>query len=166
MKQKSTFTLFVVCALAFTFPIHKANGQLFHVGDKDLNFTIGYGTPWVFYHDYRTMLPPIAVSLDVGFRDDLGPGVLSIGGLIAATTYKDAVINPSWIHEYGEKSTTLIGALRGTYHYQFFDELDTYGGVHMGIRYESWRDYGTTPADYVRDFNIQIRPIFNLFVGA
>ena len=164
MKRKSTSVLLLIGILSLVIP--SARGQLFEVGDKDLNFTIGYGTPWVIRHDYRTMLPPITVSFDLGFRDDLGPGILSIGGLVGATTYRNIIVDPDWNPEYGKKSTTLIGAIRSTYHYQFLDKLDTYGGVHLGLRYESWREYGSTPADYVMDIDITIRPIFNLFVGA
>jgi hypothetical protein len=166
MKRKSISIILLTGTLALTITSHKARGQLFNVGDKHLNFTVGYGTPWVLHNHYRTMLPPLAVSFDLGFRDDLGPGVLSIGGIVGATTYKYVIHNPGWIYEYGEKSTTLIGAIRGTYHYQLLDKLDTYGAIHVGLRYESWRNFGTTPSNYVRELNVNLYPIFNLIAGA
>jgi hypothetical protein len=142
-----------------------AQPPLFDVGDKNLNLTIGMGTPWVLFNDYRTALPPVSVSFDYGFRDDIGPGVISLGGIIGATTYKDVLAAYGWLYDYGYKSTTLIMALRSTYHYQIVDKLDTYGGVHVGMRVEKWKAYGNFPPDY-KSRNIDFRPIINLFGGA
>ncbi len=164
MKHRSILSILSIFVLIFSLSTGHVKGQLFNVGDKDLNFTVGYGTYEVLKNGYRTMLPPIAVSFDLGFRDDLGPGVLSIGGLVGATTYKDELSFYGWIYDYGWKSTTLIGALRGTYHYQLINALDTYGGVHIGVLYESWREYGTAPSYDTRDATL--RPVFNLFAGA
>jgi hypothetical protein len=141
------------------------NAQHFDKGDKNLNITIGMGTPWVLYNDYKTVLPPVSGSFDYGFRDDLGPGVLSIGGMIGATTYKDARTAYNWQYEYGYKSTTLILALRSTYHYKIVDKLDTYGGVHLGMRIEKWKPYGDFPPIY-ETRNTDYWPVFNLFGGA
>jgi len=166
MKHRSILSMLPVFGLILSLSTGHVKGQLFNVGDKDLNFTVGYGTYEVLKNGYRTMLPPIAVSFDLGFRDDLGPGVLSIGGIVGATTYKNELSDYGWIYDYGWKSTTLIGALRGTYHYQLIDVLDTYGGVHIGLRYESWREYGSAPPYDMRVFDATLRPVINLFAGA
>ena len=55
--------------------------------------------------------------------------------------------------------------MRGTYHYQVVDALDTYGGVHIGLRYESWREYGTLSPDVAKP-EATLRPLINLFAGA
>ncbi len=115
-RKKLVISLLIVVLTLFQCN-HNVKGQPFNVGDKHLNFTIGYGTPWVFRNSYRTMLPPVAVSFDYGFRDDLGPGVIGIGGILGAATYKNEVLDAGWLDEYGWKSTNLIGAIRGTYHY-------------------------------------------------
>ena len=165
MNRKIYIIPALILATMLSSIAQESGNQLFNVGDKDLNFTVGLGSPWVFYHDYRTGLPPVVVSLDKGFRDDLGPGVLSIGVMAAATTYREDYYIATWLYDYGQKSTTLIGALRGTYHYQFIDKLDTYGGVHAGLRLESWKTFGTAPSDVV-DVGLKVRPVFNLFAGA
>ena len=166
MKRK-TLAVTILFAAFTLFQCNKeVKGQAFNVGDKHLNFTIGFGSPWVLYNDYRTVLPPVAVSFDYGFRDDLGPGVIGIGVLAAATTYKNRVIDYGWLNEYGWKSTTLIAAARATYHYQLINALDTYGGFHLGVRFESWREYGDFPVYERRNIGASYHPVFNLFAGA
>jgi hypothetical protein len=164
-KQNGSIKLVLLAILFIASAYTQLSGQLFNVGDKNLNLTIGIGTPWVLYNNYHTVLPPVAASFDYGFRDDLGPGILSIGGMVGATTYRDHRTSINWVNDYGYKSTTAIVALRGTYHYQFIDKLDTYGGIHLGMRFESWKQYGNFPTVYEpKDFDM--RPVFSLFGGA
>jgi hypothetical protein len=149
MKKHSHFLPLVLLILVILFITHGTSKA-----------TIGFGSPWVYLNSYHTVLPPVALSFDYGFRDDIGPGILSIGGMLGATTYRDRASS----FTYGYKSTTAIIALRGTYHYQFIDQLDTYAGVHLGLRFESWKEYGIIVLVEPRDFNV--RPVFNLFAGA
>ena len=164
MKNNLESTTIATFALLFSsiilLPVH---GQPFDVGNKNLNMTIGMGTPWVLYNDYKTVLPPVTASFDYGIRDDIGPGILSIGGVMAATTYKDSKTTPD---DYGYKSTTLIMALRSTYHYQLVNKLDTYGGIHLGMRMEMWKEYGDFPPAYETMDDLRLRPMMSLFGGA
>lgn len=165
MKHKLLSFLLII-GLLISLSFETVKGQLFNVGDKDLNFTVGLGTPWVLKRSYyRTQLPLITASFDVGLRDNLGPGVLSLGGCIGANTYKYEIPDAGWIYEYGWKSTSVIGALRSTYHYQIIDALDTYGGLHLGVRFEGWREYGDIPYYYTIDFNTSLHPVINLIAG-
>jgi hypothetical protein len=153
-----------ICFSVFVSLPH-ANGQYFDTGDKDLNITVGIGSPWVLYNDYRTILPPIVTSFDYGFRDDIGPGVISVGGLLAFTTYKDPRAGTDGPDEYGYKSTTVILAARSTYHYQFFEKFDTYAGMHMGLRIEDWKEYGDFPPINDKE-NSELHFLFNVYGGA
>jgi hypothetical protein len=169
MKNQIRFSGLVLSSALILFltteEIH-AQPQPFDKGDKNLNISIGMGTPWVLFNDYKTVLPPITASFDYGFRDDIGPGVLSLGGVIGATTYKDVgTIYTNWQYEYGYKSTTAIVALRSTYHYQIVNKIDTYGGIHLGMRVEKWSQYGNFPP-YQESRDINFRPVFNIFGGA
>jgi hypothetical protein len=163
--QKNSSKIVLITALFISLGHAQLSGQLFKVGEKDLNFTIGVGTPWVYINNYHTVLPAVVLSFDYGFRDDLGPGVLSIGGMVGATTYKDSRTSVNWLNDYGYKSTTAVVALRGTYHYELINKLDTYGGVHLGARFESWKQYGNFPLVY-EPLDFDIRPVFSLFAGA
>ena len=166
MKHKF-FSLLLISVLLIIISPEIAKGQPFKVGDKDLNFSIGLGTPWIlFNNNVRTQLPFITASLDLGLRDDLGPGVLSIGGIVGATTYENKIYDYVWLHDYGWKGTSLIGALRSTYHYKFIDALDTYGGIHLGLQFESWKEFGEIPNNYTEVYDTALRPVINLFAGA
>jgi hypothetical protein len=139
--------------------------QHFDTGDKELNVAVGIGSPWVLYKDYKTALPPITVSYDYGFREDIGPGVISIGGLIAATTYKNSMAGTNGPDEYGYKSTTIILGARSTYHYQIFEKIETYGGMHLGLRMEKWKEYGDFPS-VDEEQNLKFHPLISVFGGA
>jgi hypothetical protein len=165
-KNNEKYYLAVIALLLFSVKFTTVDAKTFDVGDKDLNMTIGVGSPWVLYHhNYTVRLPLVAASFDYGFRDDIGPGVISLGGIVAATTYKNPSAYIGLPDEYGYKSTTLIGAVRSTYHYKLVDKLDTYGGVHLGVRVERWKEYGNIPVLFDPG-DINFRPVFNVFCGA
>ena len=165
--QHKFLLLFLIPGLLMSMSPVTAKGQSFKAGDKDLNFCVGFGTPWILINEnIRTQLPFVTASLDIGIRDDLGPGVLSIGGIVGATTYENAEPDFAWVYDYGWKGTSLIGALRSTYHYQFIDALDTYGGIHVGLRVESWLKYGEVPDYYTGNKETNLQPVFNIFAGA
>jgi hypothetical protein len=143
-----------------------AQGAIIQVGNKDLNLMIGMGTPWVLINDYRTILPPFTASLDYGFRDDnRARGIKSWrhGGL---TTYRDIRTAITWVDDYGYKSTTGIVALRSTYHYELIRKLDTYGGMHLGMRAERWVEYGNFPHGAELRDGFDMHPVVSLFAGA
>lgn len=117
----------------------QVKSQIFEVGDKDLNVGIGFGATWYSGVGFKTTLPPVSLSFDYGFKDDIGPGVLGIGGYLGFSSYKWEY---SYIYTYGEKYTTIIIGARGTYHMEFVDKLDTYGGLLLGYRIVSSKYYG------------------------
>ncbi|MBN2350859.1 MAG: outer membrane beta-barrel protein [Bacteroidales bacterium] len=146
MKKNSLLLALVFALGTFILPM-TTNAQMFNQGDKDLNLGIGLGNALYTGSYYKTTLPPISVSLDYGFRDDIGPGVLGLGGYAGFSSYKydySAFLNYSW------KITTIIIGARGTYHMEFMDNLDTYVGLLLGAKIVSfkyddpaWEDYNT-----------------------
>ena len=127
-------------------PAIKTQSQEFEVGDKLINAGLGIGATWYSGTGYKTTLPPVFVSADVGFKDDIGPGVLGIGGYLGFSSYK---WEATWLNDtYGWKSTSIIIGARGTYHMDWVDNLDTYGGLLLGVRIESDKSYGTWFGDY------------------
>jgi hypothetical protein len=166
MKSQYFLKVCVFLLVLMTAGMQFLSGQLFSPGDKDLSLTVGYGTPWVFRYGYQTKLLPIGVCFDYGITDNLGPGVLSIGGFLGATTYQDELYNINLDENYGRKGTLLAVALRGTYHYQLTDEVDTYGFLHLGAGFESWNLYGSPPPDDTVDVSSQTRFVFGVGIGA
>jgi len=146
----------------------KAFTQTFKKGDNDLNFTLGLGSPWILSHSsYRATLPPVMISFDHGFRDDLGPGVIGIGALAGITSFRDRpdpILYPNT--NWGWRATSLILAIRGTYHIEFLKKLDTYGGINIGARYESWVEFGDMPSIYRTNHRSRIMPVAGVYFGA
>ncbi|MBN1951579.1 MAG: outer membrane beta-barrel protein [Bacteroidales bacterium] len=163
MNTKKSLCLILIILLAFSEALFS---QGFSKGDKEINLSLGYGTPWVFRDGYQTSLVPVGISFDFGASDQLGPGTLSLGAFFTATTYKDESENPYWEPEYGRKASFIGLALRSTYHYQFLDELDTYAFLHLGAGYEEWNAYGEPPFIYVLDLDPQVRFLLGVGVGA
>ncbi|MFO7656194.1 MAG: hypothetical protein R6W78_03940 [Bacteroidales bacterium] len=117
----------------------EAKSQLFSVGQKDLNLGIGLGT----YYGARMAIPPISLSLDYGIKDDIGPGVIGIGGYFGFGVSKDRL----YIHDYGWRFMDIMVGARGTYHIEFIDKLDTYAGIIVGLRFRNSGPYGTWPLE-------------------
>lgn len=163
MKSKLTKSLvgMIVALLLVATATTEVKSQLFSVGDKDLNFGIGFGRHWGYG---KTVIPPISISLDYGFKDDIGPGVLSLGGYFGFASSKYNYTYYWASSDYGWKYTDVMVGARGTYHMEFIDKLDTYAGLILGIRYSSAKLYGDW-GTYRADANDGIHPDYGFFVG-
>ena len=58
----------------------------------------------------------------------------------------------------------MVVAARATYHYQFVDKLDTYGGAMLGIRHLSSKYTGSSILNYTSSSSTSV--ITPVFVGA
>src|SRR4030042_5614725 len=123
----------------------QVNSQSFAVGNKDVNLGIGFVTTWYHGVGYKTTIPPVSASLDIGLKDDIGPGVVGVGGYVGFSSYKWEY---SYVYTYGYKYTTVIFGARGTYHMEFVDKLDTYGGLLLGFRLVSDKYFGDVGYTY------------------
>jgi hypothetical protein len=133
------FSMILLLALIVC-PAIKTQSQEFEVGDKLINAGVGFGATWYSGTYYKTSLPPIFVSADIGFKDDIGPGVLGLGGYLGMSSYK---YEYTWLGgSWGWKYTSVVIGARGTYHYELVDNLDTYGGVLLGVRILSSKVFG------------------------
>ena len=161
MKKKLLSKLFLglTAILLFSFSYQKSHAQMFELGDKDLNIGLGLGSTFYTGAGWSTTLPPLSLSMDYGFKDDVGPGVIGLGGYLGVASHKwENTIFTSW----GWKYTTIVVAARGTYHMDFIENFDTYGGVHLGLRYSSSKEIGTVVGGISEDGAYLL---FNLFVG-
>jgi hypothetical protein len=163
MKTKFAKSLIGMTAALFLLSMTsmQVKSQLFAVGDKDVNLGIGFGSHYLLG---KTVIPPISVSLDYGFKDDIGPGVLGIGGYFGFTSSKYNYTYYWASADYGWKYTEIMVGARGTYHMEFIDKLDTYAGIILGVRFRMeklYGDWGTYTA--TSDAGLYIDPGF--FVG-
>jgi hypothetical protein len=145
-------------------------GQILKVGENDLNFGIGFGSPWI-KSGYHSLLPPVSVSLDHGLRDDWGKGIFTLGGFFGVSRYAEESewydTTSSKINDFGYKYTSTIFAARATYHYELSKGLDTYVGLMGGVRINTSGHYGTWPnyTDNIeKDANLNL--VGRFFIGA
>lgn len=141
--MKKLYSKLASCILLLVFlnlPAINSYSQLFNVGDKMINAGLGIGATWYSGAYYKTTLPPIFISGDVGFKDDIGPGVLGLGGYLGFSSYKYEVT--SVLGNWGWKYTSIIIGARGTYHMDLVDNLDTYGGLLLGYNILTFKEFG------------------------
>ncbi len=118
----------------------KAQTETFKQGDIVLNAGIGLGANYGSYWGtgYSATLPPIFITGDYCLREDLGPGNLGVGGLLAYSGYKYEY------YDWGYKYHTLFIGVRGTYHFtDLVPKMDLYGAVTIGGKIVNGKEYGT-----------------------
>ncbi len=131
-KLAVVFTL----VLAFGFS-SMAQESMFNVGDKVVNLGIGLGSN--FGLGYKTTIPPLSASFEMGVKDGiLEKGVLGVGGYLGFRSYNYRYFG------YGWNYTNIILGARGVFHYPFVEKLDTYTGLLLGFSVVTSTEYGTT----------------------
>ncbi|MGY2131241.1 hypothetical protein ACW9KT_03380 [Hymenobacter sp. HD11105] len=106
--------------------------------------------------------PAITLSYEKGVIDGIGPGTIGLGGLIGYKRYHydfpRTDDKATW--------TDLVVMGRGTYHYNFTSDpnLDTYGGVSLGIRYNLYKNEVSPDRDRYNGDGLHLA--YGLFAGA
>ena len=135
MKKK-----FYLSVIAVVFGFLALNAQTFEKGSGVLNFTLGFGSGYYTGSWYKTSVPPIALSYEMGVVDNvLEKGTIGIGGYLGYSAYKWAYSGT----DYGWKISNFVIGPRGTFHYPLVDKLDTYAGLMIAYRVVSEKEYGT-----------------------
>jgi hypothetical protein len=138
--KKTIFTLLAVIAATTMM----AQEMLFQKNDKVLNLGIGIGSTLYSGTYYKTKVPPISASFEVGFMDDLFDVEnlnLGLGGYVGFTSskYEYTFFGSNWGWEY---SSFIIGA-RGALHYPVIEKFDTYSGLLLGYNIVTSKSFGT-----------------------
>jgi|WetSurSiteA1Bulk_404760.scaffolds.fasta_scaffold03988_2 hypothetical protein len=129
--MKKIIRILTICLLlAMLLPAAPVRAQLFDQGDIVVSAGLGLGSNYYsFGTGYSNIMPVIYASGDYCLREDLGPGNLGVGAIMAFSSYKETW--PST--DYYWKVTTFMFGARGTYHFtDLVDKLDLYGGITMG----------------------------------
>jgi len=165
MKKPSKIIL-ICLMLALVVPPATTNAQIFDKGDMVLSFGLGLGSTYVggWNNYYKVSVPPIFVAGDFCIREDLGPGNLGVGGILAYSAYKYHYT--FGLYDYGTKYSTFIIGARGSYHFvDLVDKLDLYGGVVIGAKIISHTDFGDD--DLADDYSYNNSGVvYDLFAGA
>ena len=163
--MKKTPKIFILSLmLALFLPFAPLQAQTFDQGDKVLSFGLGLGSTYVAWNSYYKMsVPPVFVAGDYCLREDLGPGNLGVGGILAYSAYKYHYNYGTYV--YGWKYTTFIIGARGTYHFtDLVEQLDLYGGVVLGAKIVTSKEFGDTfGTNYTANSS---GVLYDLFAGA
>ncbi|OON66727.1 hypothetical protein [Hymenobacter sp. CRA2] len=115
-----------------------ARGTEFGKGSTAANLGVGFGLGYgygILGGNVRST-PALSLSVERGITDNVGPGVISIGGLVGYKSYgwKSGSYKSSW--------KNFIVSARGAYHYNILNnpKVDTYAGLSLGVRVESYSD--------------------------
>ncbi len=143
MKRKISLGLLLV----FLSAALMAQDPVFLKGDKVLNLTIGFGSSLYSGSFYKSSVPALAASYEVGILDNvLDVGTIGVGGYVGYSSYKSTY--DYFGSSYGWKISDLVIGARGVFHYPFLDKLDTYTGIMLGFRVVSDKYYGDNTYNY------------------
>jgi len=112
--------MFLFCAM-FSVAVNAQN--TFNKGDKVFQAGIGLGSTY-----YYSSMIPLSASFELGIKDNLFDDKSSIG------------VGGYFGFASGKGLTLLCPVVRGLFHYQLVDKLDTYAGLGLGLRLWSWKD--------------------------
>lgn len=122
---------------------------------------IGIGSPLFNGSFYSVSIPPFSSSFEYGLANIEGPAFLGIGAFIgiSGSRYESSVLGSV----YGYKYFSSIFGLRGYFHYEIIEELDTYGGIMAGYNFISNKEFGTS---LFPSSPLNSRPAYGIFAGA
>lgn len=147
--------------LVVVFSLTQLKAQAFKNGDMVGNLGVGFG--WYGYGYGATSLPAFSLSLEKGIKDLENIGPLSIGGIVG---FKHA--SYAWRSSYDWSWNDIIIAARGAIHYDLFkvSKLDTYGGIALGVRLQSYSYYTyNNNLQYVKEHTNYTHGLFAFYLG-
>ena len=147
----------VIVVLVMFGGILNAQESTFAKDDMVINAGVGFG--WYSYGFGAKSIPAISLSLEKGIKE-IDFGTLSVGGIVG---FKRA--SYSWNSAYDDYAwTDIIVAARGAIHANILEveNLDTYGGVALGLRFQSFSTYDY---NYEKVRNTNTNVLFAVYVG-
>ena len=163
MKKFSRISVLLI-AMAIILSQSTVKAQAFKTGDMVANLGLGFG--WYGYGYGTTSLPAFSLSMEKGIKDLTNIGPLSIGGIVG---FKHATY--AWQTSYDWSWNDIIVAARAAIHYDLFknEKIDTYGGIALGVRVQSYSyytwvaPYGTN--DYKKQHENYTHGLFAFYLG-
>lgn len=155
MKRNLILTAVILCFAVV------ANAQnTFNKGDKVVNLGIGFGNALYTGSGYTNKIPPISASFEMGIIDNLfdEKSSIGVGGYLGYTSAK-------WeYYDWGYKYSDIIIGVRGAFHYQLVDKMDTYTGLLVGYDVVTAKEFGTASG---YDYNSSSSGLtWSYFIGA
>ena len=123
--------------------------DLFSKGAIAVNASIGLGN----YSGYNMGIPPLSLSADVGVIDNIigDNGSVGVGGYVGFAT-NSYTYNDYLNYYYKSTVTRMCFGVRGNFHYQLNDKLDTYAGLMLGLYTYSYSYKDNYNDDYYKNY--------------
>ncbi|MFI5219542.1 MAG: hypothetical protein ACHQNT_08635 [Bacteroidia bacterium] len=134
MKDKIILTIAVITVLFSGNLV----AQSFDKGDDVIGFGLGFGGHYGAYKNYTSQSPALCFMYEKGMRWDAGPGIIGLGAFLGYKSLAYKSSDPYYVYDY--EWTYLIIGMRGSYHYEFTPNLDTYAGLLLSYNSESLTD--------------------------
>jgi hypothetical protein len=156
----------VIIALLMSAPVLLA--QPFEKGMHAINAGIGFGNTAYFGSYYSGFIPSISASWEMGIVEvPMGAeltGVVSVGAYTGWCASKYSYTY--WGNDNYYSGSSFIFAARGNYHFLFHDKLDTYAGVWVGARIQTWKWQGSATLPNDATLSNDVDPVGGAYVGA
>jgi hypothetical protein len=161
MKKRSQILVLVMVLTMMALEPASLKAQTFKNGDLVANLGAGFG--WYGYGYGVNSLPAFTLSMEKGFKEIDKVGPISIGGIVG---FKHA--SYAWQTSHDWSWNDIIVAGRGALHYDLFKQpkVDTYAGVAIGVRIESWSYYTTNLShEYVKAHENSTNALMAVYAG-
>lgn len=173
LKLLSTTCLLFLSSWVFA---QQSNTDAFGKGTNVLSAGLGFGGDYTYIGGGYTSTPNFIISYDNGTFNNVGPGIISLGGIISYKSSSYDYMNPYTNYYYDQKWTYFIIGFRSAYHWNFTtnSKFDPYAGLMLayydiGYKSSSNDPYYTNPANpyyfySINNYNSYLA--FSLYIGA
>ena len=124
--------------------------QSFDIGDNVLGLSFGIGGHYTASGSgYTSQSPAMGAFYEKGMPWQAGPGTIGLGGYVGYKGLRYKSIRFPYTYDW-RWNYTIVG-VRGAYHYEFVDNLDTYGGLMLAYYAVGFSDrsFGETGYPYL-----------------
>lgn len=149
--------------------------ESFGKGTNLIGVGIGIGGEYTAWNSGYTQSPNFVATYENGTFGNVGPGTISLGGLLSYKSIGYKYTDPYLNYYYNEKWTYWIIGLRSAYHWNFTHsaKCDPYAGAmlayyYLGYNFTSNDPYYKNPGDpyyYVYSGSYNSYLALSLFVG-
>jgi hypothetical protein len=126
--------LLLLVAPAFSQTAPADNDGSFHQGTNVISGGVGIGGVYSYWSAGYSETPNFVLTYENGTFPKVGPGYISLGGLVSYKGISYNYIDPGTGYSYSQKWNYWIIGLRSAYHYNFFSsqKCDPYLGLMLG----------------------------------